>query len=124
MFLSHLLNLFFPSRCPLCSSLSDLRHCNPLCASCWSRMERYTGPACGICGLPTDSPRTGLCESCVSTPPPFSRIYFYGIYEGPLREAIHLLKFEGLKRLSGPLSALLRDLPFPKVDGVVPVPLH
>ena len=124
MFLSPFLNLLFPSRCPLCTLPSDLRHYNPLCAACWNRMERYTGPACTLCGLPTDSPRTGLCESCLRSVPPFSGLHYYGIYEGPLREAIHLLKFSGLKRLSGPLSSLLHDLPIPEVDGVVSVPLH
>lgn len=56
--------------------------------------------------------------------PPFSRILYYGIYEGALKKAVHLLKFGGIRRLSKPLSALLADLPLPPVDGIIPVPLH
>jgi ComF family protein len=56
--------------------------------------------------------------------PPFSRIFYYGIYAGVLKEAIHLLKFGGIRRLSEPLSALLSGLPLPAVQGILPVPLH
>jgi ComF family protein len=48
----------------------------------------------------------------------------FGIYDGALKESIHLLKFNGIKRLARPLSMLLLQLPLGKYDGVVPVPLH
>lgn len=55
-------------------------------------------------------------------------IVYYGIYEGVLRDAIHLLKFKGIKRLAGPLSHLLwsviADLNMSGIDMVVPVPMH
>lgn len=41
-----------------------------------------------------------------------------------MKEAIHLLKFNGVKRLSKPLGFMLSELPIPKVDGIIPVPLH
>ena len=47
----------------------------------------------------------------------------YGLYSGTLSEAIHLLKFSGVKRLAGPLGKLLSGLPIPDVDGIVPVPV-
>ena len=56
--------------------------------------------------------------------PPYAQILYYGIYEGVLKESIHLLKFNSYKRLSKPLASLMSDLPFEKVDGIVPVPLH
>ncbi|BCB95093.1 hypothetical protein JZK55_00150 [Dissulfurispira thermophila] len=34
------------------------------------------------------------------------------------------MKFNGVKRLSGPLSLMLSELPIPKADGIIPVPLH
>jgi ComF family protein len=46
------------------------------------------------------------------------------VYEGTLRKAIHLLKFNGIKRLAQPLATLLSELPIPEADGIVPVPLH
>jgi ComF family protein len=51
-------------------------------------------------------------------------VLYYGIYEGVLKEVIHLLKFNGVKRLSKPLSNMLSDLPISNADGIIPVPLH
>ena len=64
------------------------------------------------------------CEPCMKSPPPFSKIIYYGIYAGSLRKVIHLLKFKGIKRLAQPIAMLLSELPLPEADGIVPVPLH
>lgn len=48
----------------------------------------------------------------------------YGIYEGVLKEAIHLLKFNKHRRLAKPLARLLADLDLPEADVIVPVPMH
>ncbi|MBZ0155372.1 MAG: ComF family protein [Alphaproteobacteria bacterium] len=119
------LNLLFPSRCPSCDgpSASSLSH-HPFCSACWEGIERYTAPACLLCGVPTSSFHTTRCASCMKTPPPFSKTLFYGIYDGTLKEAIHLLKFRGLKRLARPLGLLLATLPLPPAHAIVPVPLH
>ena len=121
---SGILNFLFPSRCPLCGNTSDCVLYNPLCSACWSRIEKYTGPSCGICGIPVVSPLATLCESCMKEKPPYAKIFYYGIYEGALREAVHLLKFNGISRLAKPLGRLLAELPRTRVDAVVPVPLH
>jgi len=47
----------------------------------------------------------------------------YGIYSGALAEAIHRMKFYGLKRLAQPLGRLLLELEIPRYDGILPVPL-
>lgn len=47
----------------------------------------------------------------------------YGIYSNALAEAIHLMKFSGLRRLAQPLGRLLLKLEMPECDGIVPVPL-
>lgn len=123
-YFSDVLNLLFPSQCPVCNSPSGNHIHNPLCNECWASIVRYNGPGCSICGLPTLSQHTGLCAECIETPPPFSRMLQYGIYEGALKESIHLFKFRGIKRLSKPLSMLLLDLPLGQYHGIVPVPIH
>jgi ComF family protein len=47
----------------------------------------------------------------------------YGLYSDALSEAIHLLKFSGVKRLARPMARLLAELPIPHMDGIVPVPV-
>ena len=122
--LNSFLNLLFPSTCPVCGNDSDSHRHNPVCAACWKGIERYSGPACLICGLPMVSEYATYCESCLKSPPSFSKIIYYGIYDGALRKAVHLLKFKRLKRLARPIAALLSELPIPDADGIVPVPLH
>jgi ComF family protein len=56
-------------------------------------------------------------------PPLFSKILSYGLYEGVLAEAIHQLKFYGVRRLSKPLGSLLLSLELPGADMIIPVPL-
>jgi ComF family protein len=120
----YILNLLFPSECPVCGSPSDVHKYNPVCGKCWATIARYTGPSCAICGLPTVSDYTSLCAECVAGTPPFAKITCYGIYDGALKKSIHLLKFNKVKRLAVPLGALLAELVRDEFDAVVPVPLH
>ncbi|KAF0179149.1 MAG: phosphoribosyltransferase [Nitrospirae bacterium] len=124
MAIASLLGLLFPQRCPLCDTQAHSSRAVPICESCWATIRHYTGPACSLCGLPAVSHHTERCQECVSNPPAFVFARCYGIYEGVLKEAIHFLKFNGMRRLAKPLAALLCELPLPAVDAVVPVPLH
>jgi ComF family protein len=56
----------------------------------------------------------------------FDAAFCFGFYEGPLGELIHLLKYDGMKPLAGPLAEYLsRALPLDEgFDAVVPMPLH
>jgi ComF family protein len=48
----------------------------------------------------------------------------YGLYEGALMEAIHLLKFRGTRRLARPLSTMISGLDLPEdADVIMPVPM-
>jgi len=123
-YLDALLNLLFPSKCPVCNNRSDSAAYNPICTGCWNTIERYSGPACSICGLPAISQHTLSCEQCIKDGTHFSGVLYYSIYDGVIKEAIHLLKFNGIKRLSKPLCALISELTIPEADGIVPVPLH
>jgi len=50
-----------------------------------------------------------LCALCRQTPPAFERAAAYGVYEGALREMLHLLKYEGVQTLAKPLGAKLAE---------------
>lgn len=119
-----LLGLLFPQRCPVCNKNAHASSALPLCAGCWDSIQQYTSPSCRTCGLPTVSEHTGLCQNCIADPPAFSRAISYGIYEGVLKEAIHLLKFNKHRRLAKPLARLLADLDLPEANVIVPVPMH
>lgn len=120
---STLLSTVYPSICPVCSKPSDDVRYAPICMGCWEGIERYRGPSCRVCAAPLVSEHSGMCGECLSHTPPFSHVLSFGLYSGSLREAIHLLKFSGLRRLAAPLGRFLYELPVPEVDGIVPVPL-
>ncbi len=54
--------------------------------------------------------------------PRFKRALCFGPYEDPLKEAIHIMKFGGIRRVARPLGQLLAHLELPEADVVVPVP--
>jgi ComF family protein len=63
-------------------------------------------------------------------PPPFVRAVAYGLYEEPMRGALHAFKYGGLHALAGPLGEMLAQaiaklaVDAPAELLVVPVPLH
>jgi ComF family protein len=55
--------------------------------------------------------------------PAFSRAISYGLYKDELAMAIHIYKFKGIKRLSGPLGEFLLGFDLGDADAVIPVPM-
>lgn len=89
----------FDSRCAACSGPLTHDRRGPVCAACWSSIRR---------------------------PPSTDHARAAGIYDGPLRDIVHALKYGGHPSLASPLGALMREVAGPWLDDavVVPVPLH
>lgn len=96
-----LLALLFPDRCVGCGHLGAL-----FCPTCRAALRPY----------PLDDPPPGLDAMLVPW-----------LYAGPLRQAIHRMKYRSQRRLAAPLGDLLaealRRQPQP-ADAIIPVPLH
>lgn len=134
----------FPSKCRLCNQ--PLLHLStaPICAVCWNDLlEQIPDNLCTVCGeqlsvggvrfattaTPQSPDARNLCHLCERARPPFQLAVAYGEYEGTLRALVHLLKYERIPTIAGPLGVLLagtiarrEDLP-PSLT-VVAVPLH
>ena len=72
---------------------------------------------------------SALCEPCQHRRPPFAYARAATLYRDAVREALHAFKFGGKTGLCRPLGDLLADagqtlLPEPRMDCLVPVPLH
>lgn len=133
------LDLVFPPFCPVCRQrLGDGRR-DPLCGSCWQRIERIVGPYCRTCGLPFprfepidrdgSRPDAHLCGECRRRRPPFAYARSAVQYDEVAREAMHAFKFGRRRALASPLGDLLAEigpgaLPGGRPDLVIPVPLH
>jgi ComF family protein len=68
----------------------------------------------------------GVCAACRSGLQGFDFAASYGMYEGALRDLIHLFKYSGMTPLAKPLARYLeRGIPVDQqFDAVVAVPLH
>jgi ComF family protein len=105
----------------------------PVCPFCWNDLAPQTGPLCKRCGEALVFDRElrvwKPCRPCRFAPPAFAKAVAHGVYQGKLKQLIHLLKYDGMEPLAKRLGALMadpvlaiRDLPDDLL--VVPVPLY
>jgi ComF family protein len=129
----------FPCSCALCGgSLLRLTRV-PICDFCCAQLPAQTGVLCACCGealgvanlspLPDDnSGSEPFCQPCRLAPPAFVKAVAYGVYQGQLREMVHLLKYDGMQPVAGRLGTLLADsletFVSPQAMLVIPVPMH
>lgn len=128
-------DLLFPPRCVGCQRFGAW-----LCDRCLDAIERIHPPVCPRCGWPLESSppfdpdASGRASSgyhrCHESPAQPDRLLACAFHAGPLREAIHRLKYENLRVMAVPLGRLMAqawtelapaDQP---IDAIVPVPLH
>jgi ComF family protein len=105
------LDLAFPAACSGCG-----REGSPLCDSCMPALDARLGlPAGTPIGLPADLPA------------PLLQLEWCAPFAGPVRSALHDLKYAGERRLAEPLGAAIArrwDRAGMGADIVVPVPVH
>ena len=113
------LDLLFPLNCLGCQ-----REGRVLCASCIEALPVLKPPYCAVCAQP-NAPAT--CDTCFESPPAFDGVRAPYQMEGTIQEAIHSLKYRGLKAAAPELAELLArylaENPIPG-DLLMPVPLH
>ncbi len=130
-------DLLFPPRCVTCHRLGAW-----LCANCLDEIETIQPPFCFRCGSPLDAaaispaaaPRgaSPTCRRCTSkeSQSQLDGLCAFAFHGGPLRDAIHQLKYEDLRALALPLGKMMARgwqtlrPPDHDIDVVVPVPLH
>jgi ComF family protein len=116
-----LLDLVYPPRCCGCGRFGTV-----FCDGCQAQLEVIVPPVCRRCGCPM--PQEGLCGQCRQVASSLDGITAVAVFAGPLRQAVHGLKYENITSLTVPLAAIMArawrwdepSLP----DLIVPVPLH
>ncbi len=113
------LDWIFPPQCGGCG-VKGARWC----PDCQQGTQVISASICPCCGQLQAN--AGLCFSCRKNPPHYSAVRSWAAFRGPLRQAIHSLKYKrnvGLGEiLSRQLLERLETLKWP-VDLVAPVPL-
>ncbi len=128
------MELVYPPRraCPFCGGYSPDAG---LCSDCRVLVNSYAEEkVCPVCGCfqgmkdPGDGGVVAVpCGECVDGRF-FDLARSVGPYEGPLREAVHKLKYRGARWLARPMAQLMaqvawREQVFTLSGGLVPVPL-
>lgn len=121
------LDWVFPPSCGGCNQPG-----HRWCDSCQLQIQRISGPICLYCGDPIKSPHMQsptaeqLCADCQGHAPMYQALRSYGIFAGPLREALHRMKYQrdiGMgEALSKHLIELYNELKW-DIDLIAPVPL-
>ncbi len=133
------LRAFLAPICAVCEAPLDAPLSGAICPSCVAGVLSIAPPLCDHCGdqvalafdlaQDTDgaSPLPRLCARCRDEPSALDLARSAGVYDGPLRDMIHALKYKHRRMIAPWLAARLRreaGLVLAGADAVVPVPLH
>lgn len=120
-FFDFFLDLVFPKYCVGCAQEGFW-----ICSDCKKQIVLVKQPTCPTCHRLTKKGR--FCPKCRK------KSYLTGVLvaayyqEGPLKEAIHTFKYEGVYDLKNDLGDLLAkkitQAKFPKSTIIIPIPLH
>lgn len=120
-------DLLLPRTCATCGEPVDAGVAGRFCASCLIALDDLEmRTACSTCAQPLAGRRCRKCRPRNRAAAPFEAAAAYGPFEGVLRRAIHVLKFEREPGVGAQLGRLLGRAArrLPEADVVVPVPLH
>ncbi len=87
-------------------------------------MRILSGVLCDVCGLPQDV--AGVCTTCHADRPHFRALRAWSLFDGPIRQSLHKLKYKRDMSTGDALAAQM--IPFVenlnwRVDIIVPIPL-
>lgn len=112
-----------PGACLLCESVVPARDDDSLvCAACRARWTRLPEPLCARCGQPLTP---GIrCRLCAEWPDGLTGVRSAVWLEDQARRAVHHLKYEGWRRIAGPMADAMRPLVGDiESPTLVPIPL-
>ncbi len=114
------LDWVFPPRCGGCDTLGQR-----WCETCQSQLVLMPVEVCKVCGKVMGA-QARLCQRCREFPPAYTQLRSYAVFTGPLRQALHRLKYTHDialgDMLAKPLVAYFQTLDW-CVDLIVPTPL-
>lgn len=118
----------YPAQCRCCGKPMGIGKVPYICDECWNSIELIEKPFCEICGKPLTEAEV-VCKRCKENPPIFSKARAIVRYNEPIRQAIHLLKYEKKRVMLKHLSVLIKErlpnlLVIGNYDYLLPVPLH
>lgn len=121
------INILYPARCFACSSRLN-NSANVICGPCYQRLRFNLGLFCPRCGL--GQQQSEKCPACKNMDFNFRRAWSACVYEEPLKNLIHLFKYNAKLKLrklfAGLLIQFTKDfkIDLKKYDLLLAVPMH
>ena len=113
------LDWLFPPHCGGCNAPGSR-----WCINCQQITQIIPDTTCQRCGRVQSS--MGVCLSCLNSPPTYESLRSWAFFEGPIRSAVHRLKYYGDMTLgeilARPLASIIVESGW-SLDLLVPVPL-
>ncbi len=113
------LDLLFPPHCAGCKKPGYR-----WCPDCERKTTKITKNICLDCGIPQKI--SGICIPCQNYPTAYSSARAWGLHKGPLRNAVHQLKYRRDIALGENLAIYLKNLVKTQnweIDLILPIPL-
>lgn len=111
------IGLLFPDRCVQCGKLGER-----FCPACYSKISWITPPFCPICGLPVTHQRRHTCVNKKY----ITQIRSAALFSGPMRKALHALKYRGETSLAEYLTKISLSMwPLSEwnIQSIIPIPM-
>ncbi len=118
-------NVLFPPQCRLC--LAPGVQNQDLCTGCYKELP-WLGKTCQTCAIPLSGEVSDQCPGCLRSAPALDACYALFVYQPPVDDWIHALKFRQDLAVAQLLGELLAR--HPAIAGhagrlkILPVPLH
>jgi ComF family protein len=128
MNLQSAIQFLYPPQCLSCGAETMAEFA--LCGTCWRDLPMIDGLACDSCGhpLPGDvGEGAALCDTCLTTPNPWTKGRAALVYDGTARRLILYLKHGDRQDLVAPMAAWMAARAHDLIGRdtlVAPVPLH
>jgi len=109
----------YPPSCAGCEKPGEL-----FCRDCKTKVNSLHLPICEICGYPILN--NGVCPDCQNETPPYAALRSWAEYTGPLRKALHRLKYKNDLGLGMFFSLPLIQIIYAEkwdFDFVIPIPI-
>ena len=127
-----ILDILYPSRCPICSDI--LYEKNKLikpdvCKSCEIKLPYIKEPICYKCGKPLENEETEKCYDCSKTEHKYERGIAAFTYSDDIKKSIYNFKYRN-RRDNGKFYAKVIVEKYAdlikrwNIDALIPVPLH
>ncbi len=115
-----IIDLIYPPTCCNCGKVGFR-----LCLDCFSQIQIINKNVCKYCGEILIKP--GICKKCKKQKPKYKVLRSWGVFQGPLREMIHTLKYQrnlGMGDYFAPILSQALETHGWQIDIVIPVPLN